>query len=234
MIYNNIFVQEYADLLVDARREEVEIAAESAFMEAAEEDGYQNFNKDMVNSIKTHLKMVKTYIRSATKKKKSGLYKESKEDLRKARAELDATEKTIRSMESTNSDAIKSVITSVFFTILVSVAGFAYGFAVKNEKDRTLAAIHGEFEIDEREQVNRIMNICSNCGFAAGTVSAIAAAVKTFNMIMNARKEMKKGASTADAYNQYKVVYLKFISQMKKVTDQLIREVDIIIKADER
>lgn len=228
MIYNIISVEEYANLLVDARRELLEIAAESTLMEKAEEDRYKNYKQDVTASVKLHLKMVKTYIKSANKKKKSGLYNEAKQDLTKAKDELEATEKTLRSMESTNSDAIKSVISSLFLSIFVASIGFATGLKANNdmkhkyfidpETGREMSTKTSEYiHVSKNGEETKVdPETVRNIGLGAGTVAAINATYTTLKMVMRARKEMKKGASAADAFNQFKIVYLQYISRMKK------------------
>lgn len=198
-------VMEFADMMVECKKDY--ILSESS-------------NRDMIDMYNNHIKMVRAYTDSAITKKKAGLFKESKLDLEKALKEIEAMEKSIRSMDS-------SVVESAV-TILHKVAVHGLMFAVWHGLNRLMKreAIFNDDEVGLKiTKISTILNI-------ATTTARVA--IDAIKSVKETRRELEKGADIKNALNQYKNYILTACDKSKKFIQTEIKYISTIIESDER
>ena len=219
-----VSVTEFTDVLIESKRLE-------SVLEASQ--------KEMMDMYKHHWKMIKTYMKSAKKKKKGKLYKQCREDLQKALMEVEAMEKTVREMESTMGEAIGSIISQYVAMAMITVLIEGYRIICMNYVGselsiEDLANAWKKVSKKENEETTIVRGV--NKGWAALNVLTVVAGalVQTIKILLNYRKEKKNGAKSADALNQYKNTILKACEQSKKFISTEIKLVQTVIDSDER
>lgn len=244
---NIMSVNEYVDLMIESKREYIVL---------------ESSNKEMLDMYKHHGKMIKAYIKAAKEKKNEKLYKQSKQDFEKALAEINAMEKSIREMDSTAMEAASSILAQVILITFgyILMEGLRYmsdkhwsenkkhdtdyksflsddiedyiGPKTEYEQDRynnAIAIAKHNIEIfnkiDQGNKIWKVANIAITSGIAL---------YKAIKIVINAKKEIKKGESAPNAFNQYKISILKSCEECKKFVQTEIKFIQTVIDSDER
>lgn len=194
-------LQEYVDILVESRREEL-------FLEAS--------NNEMSKVYADHYIIINKYIKSAKEKKKSGLFKECRADLIKAKSEIKLMENDIRNMNSTMFESIMSIAFKYIIAGLMDA--ITYGIIHIGEK-------HTE-NINNIKNSRKIINIINIVGVSASAV------IDSIRVTVNYRKQIKKGSDKANALNQYKNYILNSCERTMKYIDNEIKFIDMIIESN--
>lgn len=232
-------VEEYSQLLIDCKREEMMITES--------EDQNQT---EIRNMIAHHNKMIRSYIKAAKAKQKSNLNKEAKSDWEKALSEVEALEKNIKEVEFTMMQSISGIIASQVAMTIMSICMICYNSILHSvgsdpdviDVDVTSTGSDGEGK-GLLGKANKLLNKLNKSGkkseknitIAIILLTCIINVCNTVSVIFKARKEMKKdGTSASNALNQFRASVLKSCEETKKMIKAQLKLVSATVESDER